>query len=304
MAAPADAHGGWTALNTPAWLLGEGAVWHGDEQALYGCDIAGHRLWRWTEDAGCTQWELPGEVAACAPAQGGGLVLAMRDGLWQFDPTSGVRRNVASPPYDPARQRFNDAVADADGRWWLTTLDDARTPGAAALWCWDGARLRHIRDGLTVGNGLALAPDGRKLYVADTTSHRIWVHALTAEGALGEAREWAQFPPRARGQLLADYGGRPDGAAVDAAGSYWVAMYEGARLLRLDGAGAVQETLPLPLRCPTKPCLGGADGRTLFVTSARQGRAADELAREPLAGRVLARRVAVAGAPSPAVALR
>ena len=46
-------------------------------------------------------------------------------------------------------------------------------------------------------------------------------------------------------------------------------------------------------------CLGGVDGRTLFVTSARHARPADELARTPLAGHVLAlaQPVAVPGLP-------
>ena len=47
------------------------------------------------------------------------------------------------------------------------------------------------------------------------------------------ASEFASFPIKRPGQDLADYGGRPDGAAVDAEGAYWVAMFEGARVLRL-----------------------------------------------------------------------
>jgi len=34
----------------------------------------------------------------------------------------------------------------------------------------------------------------------------------------------------------------------------------------------------LPVRCPTMPCFGGADGKTLFVTSASHNRSAGELA--------------------------
>jgi sugar lactone lactonase YvrE len=45
------------------------------------------------------------------------------------------------------------------------------------------------------------------------------------------------------------------------------------------------------------PCFGGVDLRTLYITSARQHRPAEELADEPLAGCVLALDVAVAGLP-------
>ena len=63
--------------------------------------------------------------------------------------------------------------------------------------------------------------------------------------------------------------GRPDGATVDSQGNYWCAMFEGQRLLKLSPAGTVLEELALPVRCPTMPCFGGDDLRTLYVTSAR-----------------------------------
>ncbi|HRD85814.1 MAG TPA: SMP-30/gluconolactonase/LRE family protein, partial [Rubrivivax sp.] len=87
------------------------------------------------------------------------------------------------------------------------------------------------------------------------------------------------------------YGGRPDGAAVDSEGAYWVAMFEGARLLRLSPGGRVLQAVELPVRCPTMPCFGGPDLRTLFVTTARDKRPPEELARQPWAGCVLSMRV-------------
>ena len=60
---------------------------------------------------------------------------------------------------------------------------------------------------------------------------------------------------------------------------------------------AVTNAFPVPAQCPTMPCLGGADLRTLFVTSARDGRPADELAHKPESGCVFGRRVEVAGLP-------
>ena len=46
------------------------------------------------------------------------------------------------------------------------------------------------------------------------------------------------------------------------------------------------------------PAFGGPDLRTLFITTAREKRPADELAREPLAGAVLQLRVDVPGLPA------
>jgi sugar lactone lactonase YvrE len=118
-----------------------------------------------------------------------------------------------------------------------------------------------------------------------------------SDGSLSNQRLWRQFEPRAVGQPLADYAGRPDGAAIDSEGCYWVAMYEGAQLQRLSPLGDTLEVLLLPVQCPTMPCFGGPDLRTLYITTASQHRPAAELAEQPLAGCVLALEVAVAGLP-------
>jgi sugar lactone lactonase YvrE len=93
------------------------------------------------------------------------------------------------------------------------------------------------------------------------------------------------------------YGGRPDGAAVDEQGHYWVAMFEGGRLLRLAPSGAVVAEFELPARCPTMPCFGGPERRTLYVTTARHGRPAQELAAFPHSGCVFAATADVPGLP-------
>ena len=285
-------------LPVPASALGESPFWHPGEQRLYWVDIPGRRLNAF--DPVSRQhdlWALDSEPGSCAPLLEGGLLLAMRDGLWRFDPASGVRERLADPPYDPARQRFNDGKADPLGRFWVGTLDDRREPLAALYRCESGRCVR-VLSGVTVSNGLGFSPDGRTLYWADTTSHAICAFDLDGrDGHIGRRRVLRQFVPRQAGAPAAGYGGRPDGAAVDAEGAYWVAMYEGRRLLRLSPAGELLRELPLPVTCPTMPCFGGPDLRTLYVTTARAGRPAEELAREPWAGCVLQLRVEVPGLP-------
>jgi sugar lactone lactonase YvrE len=136
------------------------------------------------------------------------------------------------------------------------------------------------------------------MYWSDTAAHTI--HAFDFEPGSGELsgrRVFASFPPKQQGQCLDRYGGRPDGAAVDAEGCYWVAMFEGQRLLRLSPAGELLREVRLPVRCATMPCFGGADLKTIYITTAREKRAAAELAEQPLAGCVLALEVDVPGLP-------
>ncbi|MBL8325912.1 MAG: SMP-30/gluconolactonase/LRE family protein [Rubrivivax sp.] len=292
----------WQVLPLPPSLLGESPFWHPDEAALYWCDIPGRRLHRHAPATGDhRQWDLESEPGCCAPLAGGQLLLAMRDGLFRFDPGSGRRTPVAAAPYDPAEQRFNDGKADPAGRLWVSTIFEPRTAPRAALYRFDvraGGALECMAGEATVGNGLAFSPDARTMYWSDTTSHRIFAFDFdVASGTISRQRVFAQFTPRADGQALATYGGRPDGAAVDAQGTLWVAMFEGQRLVRLAPDGALLQAWPLPIRCPTMPCFGGHDLKTLYVTTSREKRPADELAAQPLAGHVLHLRVEVPGLP-------
>ncbi|MCY7314406.1 MAG: SMP-30/gluconolactonase/LRE family protein [Rubrivivax sp.] len=287
------------ALPVPPCRLGESPFWHPDEAALYWCDIPGRALHRWhPASAAHRQWDLPTEPGCCVPMPGGLLLLAMRDGLFRFDPASGERQRLAKPPYDPAHERFNDGKADPQGRLWVGTIYEPRAPAQAALYRWAGGQLQRQLGDAVVSNGLAFSPDGATMYWADTPTHRVMAYRFdAAAGTLSAPRVLMQFEPRAAGQSLADYGGRPDGAAVDSEGAYWVAMFEGQRLVRIAPDGQVLQVLPLPVRCATMPCFGGADLRTLYVTTARDKRPADELAAQPLAGCVLHTRVDVAGLP-------
>jgi sugar lactone lactonase YvrE len=288
-----------TALPVPASLLGESPLWHPDEQVLYWVDIPGLRVHRFSPSSGRHDaWPVDSEPACIAPLLGGGLLLAARDGLWRFDTVSGQRTRVAEPPYDPGAQRFNDGKADPQGRFWVGTIDDRRE-ARAALYCLVDGELRRMADGIAASNGLAFSPDGTRLLWADTKGHRVLAFDLDAgDGSVSRQRVFAEFPLRAADAPLAGYGGRPDGAAMDSEGAYWVAMFEGQRLLRLGPDGRMLAELPLPVRCPTMPCFGGPDLRTLYITTARDKRPADELAAQPLAGRVLQCRVDVPGLPA------
>jgi sugar lactone lactonase YvrE len=151
-----------------------------------------------------------------------------------------------------------------------------------------------------IANGLAWSPDAKVVYWADTTHHIVHAWEWDADSnAMQAHRVFQQFAPKPAGWQPGQpgYGGRPDGATVDAQGNYWVAMFEGQRLLRIAPSGQVLNEVAMPARCPTMPCFGGDDLKTLYVTTARHERPAAELAALPLSGRVLSMRVEVPGLP-------
>lgn len=300
----------WKPLNDSQCRLGESPFWHPDEQSLYWIDIAGRAVLRTCGDIGAApaieRWSLPSEPGCMAPARSGGLVIALRDGIYRAREWGGELALLAPADYDIRSMRFNDGKCDPLGRFWAGTINEAKSPANAALYCLDarGGRtptLARMTNGATTANGLAFALDRRTLYWADTPAHKVRAWDWDAEAnVMSNERVFLQFAPKPAGwtpDSPQPYGGRPDGATIDAEGCYWVSMYEGAQLLRFSAAGDLLESLPVPARCPTMPCLGGADLRSLFLTSAREGRPAAELAEQPDAGRVFARAADVAGVP-------
>ena len=87
--------------------------------------------------------------------------------------------------------------------------------------------------------------------------------------------------------------------SVDEQVLYWVAFYRGGKVMQLAPDGRTIAEHPVPAMCPTMCAFGGEDLRTLYVTSARQMREPDELARLPHSGGVFAMRVDVPGLPEP-----
>jgi sugar lactone lactonase YvrE len=213
--------------------------------------------------------------------------------------------------------RANDGKCDALGRFWVGTIDETRTQHNAGLFCVDARNAGSTGTPLvrcmvnptdqpaTTANGLAWSPDNRTLYWADTPSHTVWAwEHEQAENSLSARRVFASFKAKPAGWLPdaldasnGHYRGRPDGAAVDVQGNYWVAMFEGRRVCQFAPDGSLLAEFAVPLQCPTMPCFGGEDLKTLYLTSARHHRNATELAAFPLSGGVLSMRVEVAGLP-------
>lgn len=299
----------WTTLPDSQCELGESPFWHPEERALYWLDIPGRAVLRTRgaiEQPTIERWALPSEPGCMAPARSGGLVIALRDGIYRARQWGGALVQLTGVDYDTRTMRFNDGKCDALGRFWAGTINEAKDGPTAALYCLDargGAvpRLARIADGVSNANGLAFAPDARTLYWADTTAHRVRAWGWDAEAnLLSQPRVFHQFDLKPEGWTPGApvrYAGRPDGATVDAQGHYWVAMFEGAQLLRLAPSGEIVAAFPVPVQCPTMPCFGGDDLKTLFVTSGRKGRPADEIDRFPASGTVIATPVETPGLP-------
>jgi sugar lactone lactonase YvrE len=248
-------------------ILGEGPFWSVDEQALYWVDIAGNRAWRLASDGAIRSWVFDRPCAAVFPARSGGLVVALKDGLYRFDPDSGTLVVLARPDADPGN-RSNETRCDPQGRIWLGTMHNNLGPDGEPLpiarasggyWCvgTDGSAVKLMGE-VGITNTLCWSPDGRRVYIADTLKDVIWSFAYDPEG-----------PTLTDRRVFVEGGeGGPDGSAMDEEGCLWTARWGAGRVVRYTPDGRIDRTIELPARQPSSCAFGGADRRTLYVTSA------------------------------------
>ncbi|MEP7183163.1 MAG: SMP-30/gluconolactonase/LRE family protein [Betaproteobacteria bacterium] len=276
--------------------LGECPVWSVAEQALYWVDINAPALHRFDPATGRNDaMPMPESIGCFVLRRDGGFVVALRGGIWLARADGMLERRVAAAPYDPAHHRFNDGRCDPQGRLLAGTMNENRDATSAALYRLDADfTLTPILGNIMISNGLAFSPDGRTMYHADTPTRAVRAYDYDAvAGVPRNGRAYAQWTGETD---------RPDGAAVDRDGCYWIAFYRGGKVLRISPAGATLAEYPVPAMCPTMCAFGGADLATLYVTTARQERAGDELARLPQSGGLFAMAVDVPGLPEPSFA--
>lgn len=270
--------------------LGESPVWSAAEQALYWVDIISpclHRFDPTTSDR--RTWKMPSPIGCAALASDGGLLVALRDGIFHFNQSTEALRLIAHPEPSIAGNRYNDGKVAPDGRFFVGTMDEAtlsRRTGALYRLDPDGSTQR-VRDNLIVSNGLAWSADGTKMFHSDSKGQEIYRFDYH-NGTLSNPT------------LIAtpdEVDGRPDGAATDLAGIYWSAGISAGALNGYSESGARLHQIPLPCAAPTMPCFGGADMRTLFVTSARHKVSPERLRDFPLSGGLFALRMDTPGVP-------
>lgn len=278
---------------------GESPVWHVGEQALYWVDIPARKLCRWQAATGVTTSWLAPEMLACI-AQGsapGQWVAGMETGLFELQTQADGQlhsRLLEKVTHAQPGMRFNDGRCDRQGRFWAGTMvmNMGLASPAGAMYRYgatDG--LKKMLDGFITPNGLGFSPDGRTMYLSDShpSMQMIWAFDYdTATGTPSRRRPFVDMKPLP---------GRPDGAAVDEDGCYWICGNDAGLVHRFTPEGRLDRSLAVPVKKPAMCAFGGAGLDTLFVTSIRPD--GIDLSDQPLAGGVFALRPGVRGLPEP-----
>jgi L-arabinonolactonase len=245
--------------------LGESPVWSQEEQALYwiNCEQP-PELHRWIYGTQLHEkWPLPLRVGGVVLRKGGQVVLALADGIYDFNPKNGALTLRVKSPL-PEYVKLHECQCDRQGRLWVGSYDHHftatnRDAKGGAFFRLDGDTLMPMIQGVSVSNGLAFSPDGQLLYATDSPTRLIEAFDLdSASGELSNRRPFTYIP---KGE------GFPDGATVDAEGGYWLAAVSVGTLRRHRADGSLDRVVSLPFSNPTKPAFGGPDLDILFVTS-------------------------------------
>lgn len=250
--------------------VGESPVWDVRAQRLWWVDIEGAFIRSTVLDSAeaVQSWSMPERVGCIAltPVQGQ-LIAAMETGIARVTLHADGQVDtdwLARIQHPAPGMRFNDGRCDASGRLWVGTMvmDMSLASDLGGLYCLDERGLTgpHVT-GLLTPNGLGFSPDGRTLYLSDShpTVQKIWAFDLDA--ATGHLRNQRLFVD------MNDWPGRPDGAAVDARGHYWICGNDAGQIHDFDAQGQWCQSLSLPMPKPSMCAFGGAKLDQLLVTS-------------------------------------
>jgi gluconolactonase len=273
---------GFTWAEGPAWIA------DGDDGGGYllFTDVPDNKLYRWSEQDGLSVFLEPSGYdgpptgtlrepgANGLYAEPAGTVLLADSGsrvVARFDPRTKRKTTIAAAFNGKRFNSPNDVVRRSDGVVFFTDppygLKDGNDSPVKELdfngvyrLDTDGS-VHLLDDGLSFPNGIALSPDERTLYVANSDPARpIWTaYTLDAKGAVQDKRVFAD----AADLVGENNPGLPDGMAVAANGTVFatgpggviVFSTDGKRLGRIETGTAVAN------------CAFGGDGRMLYLAS-------------------------------------
>jgi D-xylono/L-arabinono-1,4-lactonase len=241
-------------------VCGEIPIWHPDEKCLYWADVPTGRLFRYDPAARKHEMVWQGEnIGGIALQADGSLLLLMENCIVRSWRNGAATVLVEKAPPGEEKGRWNDCIADPEGRLYCGTLPTEERKGNLYRLDRDGTYTRMV-EGVGCTNGLAFTPDLRGLYYADSATREIFLFDYHRDtGALTNKRVFLHLPESL---------GAPDGLTVDAKGHLWVAVWAGSCMVRYTPRGEESERIYFTGKLVSCPAFGGGDYRELYVTTA------------------------------------
>ncbi|WP_158804684.1 MULTISPECIES: SMP-30/gluconolactonase/LRE family protein [unclassified Acidisoma] len=246
--------------------LGEGPIWDVEEGKLYWVDGTGRRvgkpaIWRYDpRDGKIENWRLDRDVGAMVLGRDRNAVLALDDGFYFFDFTTGKTELIGLVDEEQPRTRLNDGKCDRRGRFFAGGMDDKEELKICGLWRLDpDLSITKVDGGIICSNGPCWSPDDKTFYFADTFQEEIWAYDYDlATGVPSSRRLFASTK---------DDAGVADGSTVDAEGYLWNAQLISGDLVRYAPDGTVDRRISMPVKNITSVNFGGPNLDEIYVTS-------------------------------------
>jgi sugar lactone lactonase YvrE len=256
-----------------AAVLGESPVWCPNSESVWWVDCEGRKLINTDVLGGEHIWSTPETIGFVVLAFGR-IIVGLETGLFAFDQSSERFEKVMA--LDEPDMRFNDAAVGFGHIWASTMHIGVEEPVGCVLRIGSDYKAVQCLSGYRRPNGLAVDVKRHRLYVSDSHPAMSSIETADIDPA---SYEISIAQPFGGGSLRP---GRPDGAALGADGRYWIARVDAGLLDIHAPDGALVGTIRVPVPEPTKIAFGGADMRTLFLTSKSKGQ---------LGGRLLSTRL-------------
>jgi gluconolactonase len=238
--------------------------------AVYYAEMGADRVMRWDGQSNTEIWSRPG----CLPtsvARGAGdtlIVLCHREGaLVRISPAGETMAVVDAKETGGLFVNPNASVNDGRGGIYFSSsgafAPDARPEGVILYLGADG-RLERVAANIRYANGVALSPDGTRLYASEHLNRRVLAFDVADDGSLIEPRVFLNLDGIVG--LAASWEVGPDGLAVDSHGNLYIAEYGGGRVVVVDSTAKLLATIDIPEAYVTALALID-DERRIFITA-------------------------------------
>jgi sugar lactone lactonase YvrE len=274
-------------------MLGEGSIWHPEENKLYWVDIEGKALHIYdpvsNEDK---QFPVNARIGTVVPVQGGGALVALQNGIYKMNTKTGKLSFVNNPLPDTTNLRFNDGKCDPAGRFWVGTMAlDSRRKGGVLYRMDKDKSIHQVLDSVSISNGIVWTADKKTMYYNDTPTGTIQAFDYDDKTGTITNRRVAVRIPRGNGA--------PDGMTIDADGNLWVALWGGGIVGKFNPvSGELLQKVKVPAPNVSSCAFGGKNLETLYITTARAWVNADKLKEFPLSGGLFLVKPGVRGVPA------
>ncbi len=238
---------------------GENPYWNPSDSSVTWTDIPRGKLFRYDTRTKTHETIYKDEqVGGFTLEEDGSLLLFRVRDIARRTPDGAV--TMVLPFLDETSQRFNDVLADPEGRVFAGTIGSDRESGGLYRVDTDGT-ITKLWAGTGCANGSGFTPDLSQFYWTCSTTKRIFRFKYNREtGDLTDRELFYQAPPDEA---------TPDGMVVDSDGTVWSAQYGSSAILKLDPAdGRIVDRILLPVSRITSLTFGGPDLETMYVTTA------------------------------------